>query len=138
MHLCTTGVKTKSHSSENTWLPHGPLCHTCPSDNVVHRSVGYSRYVMESGNLEYAGSSWLCRTGGKPDQSLWELRVLVDAGRIHLLLGEIFCTHKLRFMERIPPKVDSLEVSSPEVGSLEVGQDLGRLPQILRRKSRRE
>ena len=83
---------------------------------------------MESDNLEYAGSLWLCRTGGTPYQSLWELRVLVDAGRIHLLLGEIFCTHKLRFMERILPKV----------GSLEVGQDLGRWPQILRRKSRRE
>ena len=57
--------------------------------------------------------------------------MLVDAGCIHLLLGEIFCPHKLRFMEGLPPEVgslelgsaevSSLEVSSPEVGSLELG-----------------
>ena len=59
--------------------------------------------------------------------------MLIDASRIHLLLGEIFCSHKLRFIEGLSPEVgslefgfseiSSLEVSSPEVGSSEVGQD---------------
>ena len=72
--------------------------------------------------------------------------MLVDAGCIHLLLGEIFCSHKLRFMEGLPPEVGALEVSSLEVsspkvgpfevrpkegGSLEVGQDRVRVPHIL-------
>src|SRR4029450_3171276 len=66
-------------------------------------------------------SSWLCRAGGRPYQALWELRILVDAGCIHLVLGEIFCSHKLRFLEVGPLDVGPLEVGSPEVGPLEGG-----------------
>ena len=54
----------------------------------------------------YSESLWLCRAGFRPSQSLWELRVLVDAGCIHLLLGEIFCSgfdhgagHPLLFLD---------------------------------------
>lgn len=50
---------------------------------------------------------WLrYRTWGRPYQSLWELRVLVNAGPINLLLGEIFSL----------AQVDALELCFAQVG----------------------
>ena len=95
---------------------------------------------MEPGNPEAFGILMALQSMGQAYQALWELRVLVDTGCIHLLLGEVFCSYKLRFLEVRsqevgvlevgPPEVGSLEVGLEEVGVLEVGQGRRRLPHI--------
>jgi hypothetical protein len=40
-------------------------------------------------------SLWLCRTWSRPCQAFWEFRVLVEAGHIDLILGEVFCLCKV-------------------------------------------
>src|SRR5262245_11008564 len=94
------------------------------------RASSYSHYGMEPGNPDCLGSLWVRRAGGRPCQSRWESRVLVNASRINLVLSEIFCPVKIRSLELRPIKHGSLKLrigapnalhpSPRELGSLEL------------------
>jgi hypothetical protein len=72
-------------------------------------------------------------TRGRYYQSFWEFRILIDAGCIHLALGEILCCREIRFLELGSLEVGPLEVGQLEVSSLEVGLPDDGLQQIGRK-----
>jgi hypothetical protein len=49
-------------------------------------------------------------------QTVWELRMLVNAGHINLVLGEIYCFRELAPLEIGPEEVGPLEGSVLEGG----------------------
>jgi hypothetical protein len=67
----------------------------------------------------------MCGTRGRTYQAFWEFRVFVDAGCIHLVLGEMR-----------PPEVGPLELGTKEVGLLEGGSLRGWPPGAWHQRSR--